>query len=179
MKSYLSGIMIFVSLISILSCSTKIKGEFGWSSTDDRGLNNPELSLLVEDEFHYSRSNIYFYNYETIWWVYMIEKGSYDDEGFLASLYENNLSPEPVEIELRHVRVQKSGFSRGFIRQKYDPLNPGNYLLRIAYKSRIVDEVEFHVVPPDGAHSVNEEDEIPVFDKRDTEDEDEIMKFSS
>lgn len=168
--------LIILALI-LSSCSAHIKGDFAWSSADDRGIEEPELGLLVENEFRYARERIYFYNYETIWWAYMIQEGSYEEDRFIAALYENNLSPEPVEIDLRQVRVTRTGFTRGFIRQKYEPLHTGNYLLRLAYESRIIDEVEFHVIPPGGAHGIQEEDDLPIFD-REGEEVDEIIKYS-
>lgn len=159
---------------SFTGCSLAIRGQFGWSSTDDRGLVEPEKSLLMESEFKLTRQNLYFYDYETIWWIYRIEGGLYDKTAFLAALYENNVAPEPVEIDLRPVSLQKTGES-SFIRQYYDPLKPGNYILKIAHKSVVIDQVEFHIVPPGGPRDLGAEEE----ENLEETEPDEIIRYSS
>lgn len=162
-------------ILLLAGCSLNVKGQFGWSSTDDRGMVEPEKGLLVESEYRLGREHLYFYDYETVWWIYKIEHGFYDRTKFIAALYEKNIAPEPVEIDLRPVNVEKeeSGFT--YIRQYYDPLRPGNYVLKIAHKSIIVDEVEFHIVPPGGPAALGEEDEAEAEESQ----PDEILRYSS
>ena len=141
--------LLAVLLSSGTACSREIQGSFAWASNDDRGIEEPERSLLLATEFRIGREELYFFDYETIWWIYQIQSGSYDSDGFLAALYENNLTPDPVEVDLRRVRIQyDDGY--GYIRQFYEGLAPGRYLLKIAYQSKVVDQVEFQVVPPGG-----------------------------
>jgi len=145
-------------------------GEFGWARTDDRNLNEYEQTFLAPDKYRMGRENLYFFDYETIWWFYEIQSGSYSRDGFVGALYENNNTPEPVEINIRNLPVVR-GDGRDYIRQFYDPLPPGRYLLRIAHKSIIVDEVNFIVVPPGGpAAMILEDDE--------SETGDPIIKYS-
>lgn len=169
----LAAVLLFVLLVTFLGgCSSRIKGEFGWSSVDDRGIEEPELGLLVENRYRIAREQIYFYDYESIWWIYLIDSGSYDRDEFLAALYLNNMTPDPVEVDLRHVTVQRTGFNDGFIRQKYDPLDPGNYVLKIAYKSDVIDQVEFTVEKMEGLSDydpLRAEEFVP---------EDEIIRYS-
>lgn len=174
--------ILSLTLIAFLfpSCSGEIRGEFGWSAVDDRGILEPERSLLTEREFRLGRENLYFYNYETIWWIYKIDQGSYDADDFIAVLYEHNYSPEPVEVDMRRVTVHDAGWNSGYIRQSYTPLKPGSYILKIAHKSAIVDEVHFQVVPRGGPSAINGDDFIPD-DTADGDEEnvDEIIRYSS
>ncbi len=145
-------------VLSYLPIDFPITGEFGWASTDDRGIVEPELSLLQETEFRLARENLYFFDYETIWWVYEIRGGPYDAASFLAALYEDNNTPEPVERDLRRVLVRE-GSGGEYIRQYYEPLEPGQYLLKIAHESVVIDQVRFNVVPPGGPREMGEDSE--------------------
>lgn len=167
----LSGILLVI--LWSIGCDRPIEGEFGWASTDDRGIVDPELSLLQQTEFRLGRENLYFFNYETIWWVYQINGGSYDSGEFLAALYEDNITPEPVERDLRRVLVRE-GDGVGLIRQFYEPLEPGRYLLKIAHNSVVVDQVRFHVVPPGGPAAMGLSEE----ELEDDAEEDEILLYS-
>ena len=172
-KKGVVSLILILSFAFFSSCQkSKITGEFGWSATDDRGIQEPELGLLVETEFRYGREDLFFYDYETVWWIYQINSGSYKPDEFLAVLYENTGSPDPVEVDLRQVRVEKQA-GRGFIRQKYEGLEPGRYILKIAHESRAIDQVEFEIVPPEGPAGDRE------FQDRSTGDGDEILEFSS
>ncbi len=155
MKRFLLAYTPFLLALALSACNKPLKGEFGWSSVDDRGVEEPELSLLIEDQFQYGRDDLYFYSYETVWWIYQIQEGSFQDAGFMASLYRENKTPDPLEIDMRHVSVTRTGFREGVIRQKYDPLQTGDYILKIAYNSSVVDQVEFHIVPPGGTHAID------------------------
>lgn len=148
MESSMKRIFLLFAIVLFLgACSEDpITGEFAWSTTDDRGVLEPERGLLVETEFRFGRKNLIFNDFETIWWIYQINSGKYNDDEFLAVLYENNGSPDPAEVDLRQVRIFKQS-GKGIIRQKYEELEPGSYILKIAYKSLPVDEVEFEVLP--------------------------------
>ncbi len=172
--------LLLVVTLGLAACNQPIQGQFGWSATDDRGLVEPEKSLLIEKSYRLARSNLYFFDYETIWMVYQISEGTYDPgEGFIVALYENNDTPNPVEVDLRQVLVQQSD-GKGYIRQQYDPLNSGRYLLKIAYNSVMFDQIKFQVVPPGGPGS--DKDIITGMDvdteNRDGETDD-IIKYSS
>lgn len=165
-------------LIFITACSGGIKGDFGWSRTDDRDIREPEISLLQETEFRFERENLYFFDHETIWWAYQIREGGYDREGFLAALYENNNTPDPVLFDLRRVSLVQSGCC-DYIRQSYERLEPGRYLLKIAYDSVPFDQVNFTVVPPEGPSGLSVDDDLAEDNLEfDSAPEDEIEFYS-
>ncbi|MBE7440177.1 MAG: hypothetical protein HS115_17125 [Spirochaetales bacterium] len=157
-------------LFGLLSCSTEWKGEFGWSAVDNAGIIDPELSLLQEDTFRLRREGLYFFDYQTIWWIYRITRGSFEKEELLAALYSLSGSPEPVLIDLRRADVEGR-----VIRQFYDPLPVGEYSLKIAHKSTVVDEVGFTVVLPEGPGA------YPEYDDLDEEEqpEDDLLRYSA
>lgn len=148
------GFCLFLS-----SCQADIVGDFGWARTDDRGIREPERSLLLASEFRFARENLYFYDYETIWWTYQIDSGFYDNDKFLAALYENNDTPDPVLFELRRVLISHNDCC-DIIRQKYENLKPGHYLLKIAYESKTFDHVGFYVLPPEGPIGLKKRDDL-------------------
>ncbi len=168
----LSLLLALVFLAS--ACDKDSPGEFGWATTDDRGIREPERSLLMQTEFRLGRSNLYFYDYETVWWIYRLNRSFEPQKGFFAVLYENNDTPQPVERDLRRVSLQRNG-SKGVIRQYYESLEPGDYLLKIANGSDVIDQVEFHVVPPGGPHEIHA-GSFP--EEGESAEEDEILRYS-
>ncbi|MCB1175368.1 MAG: hypothetical protein KDK39_17470 [Leptospiraceae bacterium] len=143
-------------VLSLTACdSASLSGDFGWARVDDRGIEDPERSLLIATEFRLQRENLYFYDYETIWWTYQIKGSYYNKDEFLAALYENNNTPAPVLYDLRRLQLARNDCC-DMIRQKYADLRTGRYLLKIAYKSAVFDQVEFRVVPPEGPRGLIE-----------------------
>ncbi len=137
--------LLLLVWIHFIACGG-IDGQFGWASRDNRGITEPERSLLVETEFRIEDKALYFYDYETIWWIYQITGGMYFDDGFLVALYENNNTPHPVLLDLRKPHLS-SGDCCDYIRYYYEDLKVGRYLLRIAYDSQVIDEAGFFVLP--------------------------------
>ncbi len=138
--AFMAGIVLFS-----VSCEERIQGQFGFSSTDDRGIDEPERSRLVETEFRLSEERLHFYSHETIWWIYRIEAGRYRDEDLLMILYADNNTPSPVEVEMRRVKTMRTGFSAAVIRDYFRELDPGRYILAIAQDSVVADSVKFEV----------------------------------
>lgn len=165
----LSSLALVLPLVAGFSqCRPPIRGEFGFSPVDRRDSDALEKTLLTETEFRLGRENLYFYDHETIWWIYRMEEGPYSQGDFLVSLYENNLTPEPVEVDMRHVDVMKQG-SIGIIQQRYEPLRPGDYILKIAQHARVVDEARFRVLP--GEPEVEDEDSV-------SDESDDLRKYA-
>ncbi|MCR9141182.1 MAG: hypothetical protein NXI24_02950 [bacterium] len=159
-KALLLAVALACALVFGGACNREVRGTFAWASNDDRGIQEPERSLLLATEFRIGREDLYFFDYESIWWIYQIQGGSYEANGFLAALYENNLTPDPVEVDLRRVPIQRDGCC-DYIRQYYEDLAPGRYLLKIAHNSQVVDQVEFYVVPPEGPAGIEAERNRP------------------
>lgn len=159
----------------LCACDTGVRGQFAWASTDDRDLTPLERSLLPATEYRYGHEQLYFQDHETIWWLYEIQSGSYDPDKFLVALYENNSTPQPVEVDLRRVSLESIG-ERKFIRQSYEALRPGRYLLKIAHDSIAVDQVEFFVTPPGGPAAMGVEEELD--DLEPGAEIDEIKRYS-
>ena len=160
----------------LTACDPYVEGNFAWKGTDDRGIEEPERTWLVETEFRIARDQLYFFDYETIWWVYQITDGHFEDDQFLAALYEDNLTPDPVLVDLRRVTLIKDGCC-SYIRQYYEQLPPGRYLLKIAHKSNAVDMVRFTVVPAEGPRGMGTPESFED-DVESEEDFDEILRYS-
>ena len=135
---------IFSFFLFSINCSTQIKGEFAWTVQNRIGIGEPERSIFLENKFKTQRANLYFYTHETIWWIYRIKSGFYFSDEFLVALYENNQTPQPILSDLREGVIEESGDFH-FIRYFYENLKEGKYLLRIAYDTETIDEVEFYV----------------------------------
>lgn len=148
---------LFPSLIwGLTGCKLGIHGEFGWASLDNRGIQKPERKLRLARKFHLKRKYLHFYDYETIWWIYRITGGFYWDHEFLAALYEDNYTPQPILVDLREARLLEEGCC-DYIRYYYDGLKVGAYLLRIVYDSKVIDEVKFSVYPTEEELEINPE----------------------
>lgn len=158
----LAAIGLAAASLCLSSCDLffepTIEGEFGWATTDDRELSDLERTLLAVSEYRIGRDGLYFEDYQTLWWMYQINEGPADAE-YLVALYENDNTPQPVAVDLRRVQPEIV-HERTIIRQQYEQLSPGRYLLKIAYKSREVDQVEFMVTPPGGPASLGVEEEL-------------------
>lgn len=137
--------MISFSITMLTSCNQPPTGRFGWAAVQDQNLSPLEHRLLMQTEFRLANDRLFFREDDTIWWIFRLESGFYDKEQFLAALYSVGESPEPVEIDLRQVIPEEEG-SHDVIRQYYEPLEPGRYILKIAYESVPVSQVEFVVL---------------------------------
>jgi len=154
-----------LTLLVFGACRGKIVGEFGFSPVDRRDSDVLEKTMVMETEFRLGRQNLFFRDYETIFWIYRMESGPYSKGDFLVSLYETGRTPQPVEIDMRHVDVEKQ-HGTGVIRQRYEPMKPGDYIIRIAQHSAVVDEAAFRVL--------SSEEEAEASD----DSTDEIIKYS-
>lgn len=149
-----------VCLVSILSaatvfsisCAQAIKGEFAWAPVYDRDMPDFERSLNHPTSFRFGREHLYFGESDTIWWIYRIQRTGLVKGDLLAVLYSLSGSPEPVEIDLRQVKIEKSGEQK-IIRQYYNPLPLGDYRLALAAKDQPFDRVEFSIVRDDEIHA--------------------------
>jgi hypothetical protein len=149
------NIILIVMICALSACTqdARVEGVFGWARTDDRGIEEPEKSLLSIEEYRLGSESVYFFDFETIWWMYEITGGGLGKDEFIVALYENNATPQPVEVELRTISVFRDG-GKKILRDSFDPLPQGRYLLRIAFQSIIIDEAEFTVVPPGGPPAI-------------------------
>lgn len=157
--------VLLLLVVGLAACRGKIHGEFGFNPVDRRDSGVLERAVVLETEFRLGRQNLFFHDYETIFWIYRMESGPYSQGDFLVSLYETGRTPQPVEIDMRHVDVEKQR-GAGVIRQRYEPLKPGDYIIRIAQHSKVVDEAAFRVLPSE------EEADVP------DDATDEIIKYS-
>ncbi|MBX7058949.1 MAG: hypothetical protein K1X75_12855 [Leptospirales bacterium] len=153
-----ASLILSLLLLGFAACQSQIQGQFGWATTDDRELSDLERTLLSVSEYRIGRDGLYFRDYETLWWIYQIDKGPAEEE-YLVALYENNTTPQPVAVDLRRVRPEKIQ-ERVVIRQNYEQLSPGRYLLKIAHNSMAVDQVEFMVTPEGGPASLGVAEEL-------------------
>ena len=138
--------LFLLSVWGLSSCDLGIRGEFGWTSLDNRGIQKSERSLRIARKFHLNRKHLHFYDHETIWWIYRITSGFYFDDKFLAALYEDNYTPQPILVDLREASLLEEDCC-DYIRYYYEDLKAGSYLLRIAYASEVIDEAKFFVFP--------------------------------
>ena len=166
LRSYFFLFRFFILLLAFPACIPEIRGEFGWASWDNRGTDKAERKLRIVRKFYLNRENLHFSDYETIYWIYRITSGFYFNDKFLATLYEDNYTPQPILIDMREASLFE-GDPYDYIRYYYEGLKPGPYLLRIAYNSKIIDDVKFLVFPK------KEEEPLPRREYRD-EEEDEL-----
>lgn len=138
-------LMSILIALSLISCSKESKAAFGWNSFYDQDLPDLERSLLQPTSFQLSRSNLYFSNQNTIWWIYRIDEVKFAEKTLLVALYSVSGSPEPVEIDLREVSIEYDG-ENPILRQYYNPLPVGKYRLKIARDSEPFDSVDFQVI---------------------------------
>lgn len=175
-RRLLLGIILLGTALG--ACKSEIRGQFAWAATDDRDILEPELGLLTSSTYRIGRTRLYFFDFETVRWVYRLESGSVDArDRLVVALYEVKDTPTPVEVDLREVPIEISD-GEAQIRQQYEPLPPGRYLIKVAHKEKVVDRVFFEVVPPGGpsagadAPDLNEDDGLEP-------EPDEIIRYSS
>jgi hypothetical protein len=158
---------VLTAVVLLAACRGPIRGEFGFSPVDRRDSGVLERAVVLETEFRLGRENLFFHDNETIFWIYRMEAGPYSQGNFLVSLNETGRTPQPVEIDLRHVDVEKQ-HGVGVIRQRYEPLKPGDYIIRIAQHSTVVDEAAFRVLPSEEEPEVTDDstDEIITYSRR-------------
>ncbi|MCB1303656.1 MAG: hypothetical protein KDK37_05245 [Leptospiraceae bacterium] len=133
-------------LLPLVYCGKPESGDFGWATLNQEGMSVTEEMLLQPTDYRIRRNRLFFSESQTIFWIYRVEGAGFDEHQFLAALYSTGESPEPVEIDLRRLEMEEMPGGRVF-RQFYEPLDPGSYILKIAYESVPFDQVEFQVLP--------------------------------
>lgn len=169
----LAGLLV-TSFALFASCTQGMKGEFAWASVYDRDMSDLEKSLNHPSSFRFGRDHLYFGESDTIWWIYRIQRTGLVRGDLLAVLYSLSGSPEPVEIDLRQVKIEKSG-SQKIIRQMYNPLPLGDYRLTLAAKDQPFDRVEFSVIRDEEMRSPSG---VMPGDEYTSEGESDIVRYS-
>lgn len=146
MRVLLRCLLLSVLAFSVSHCGKPEAGEFGWATLNREGMGETEEMILQPRDYRIRRNRLFFSESQTIYWIYRLSSGTFDQSKFLAALYTTGESPEPVEIDLRRLEVER-GPDGPVFRQYYEPLDPGSYVLKIAYESIPFDEVEFQVLP--------------------------------
>ena len=170
------ALVLLLPLLVGTACRNEVRGQFAWAATDDRDIREHERLLLSTESYRIGRKRLYFFDYETVRWVYRVAEGRIGpQEHFVVALYESKNTPTPVEVDLREVLVEMSD-GVPVIRQMYNPLPTGRYLVKVAHKLKVVDQAWFEIVPPEGpggeAQTFTEEEEVGT-------DPDDIIRYSS
>lgn len=66
---------VLAAFLILAACRGPIRGEFGFSPVDRRDSGVLEKSVVLETEFRLGRANLFFHDYETIFWIYRMEAG--------------------------------------------------------------------------------------------------------
>lgn len=160
---------IFIPIFSLLfffQCGSP-KGEFGWATTNDVGISLIDKEFSIQKQFVMTREDLFFTPEDTIHFVYSFSSYVSKDDEFFFSL--NKKSIDYLEIDLRRKNIEEGNT---VIRDKYQGLEVGDYLLKVAYEGDVFDQVEFKVMPEDGYFTENLEKEL-------NEDvEDDILRYS-
>ena len=165
---------LFFSLLLtcvLTNCLPEIRGEFGWTSWDSRNIPEAERKLHIARKFKLNQKEPHFRDYESIWWIYRITSGFYFNDKFLAALYEDNYSPQPILTDMREASLLEDA-SGDYIRYYYEALKAGVYLLRIAYDTEVIDEARFFV-------SKAREEPLPLREEEEREEDEFYLKEES
>ena len=158
------AVCVLLILGALVHCGKPEAGDFGWAALNKEGMGEVEERLLQPRDYRIRRNRLFFSESQTIYWIYRISSGGFGTSKFLAALYTTGESPEPVEIDLRRLELEEGGGGYVF-RQYYEPLDPGAYILKIAYESVPFDQVEFQVLPePDPWQYADEESSDEEYD---------------
>jgi hypothetical protein len=159
--------VFFMLLLFFQNCS-EIKGEFGWATTSDEGKDILEKVNFKVTEFKMMRSNLIFSPNDTIHYVYKIQwnlfHGFKHREEFTVSLEKESLGFLEVEAKKKYLDAEDYT-----IRDTFNGLEIGRYILKIAYEGDVIDSVVFDVLPEEG---------YAVPEDRLDEEPDDILRYS-
>lgn len=117
------------------------KGEFAFFPADERDLSPLQARLYVPQRFRKLKPPISFPGSLSIYYIY--RPGSPKN----GDVYAMSLSKQSlgwVEVDLKNQRLDPS---RGVLYDKLVGLEPGEYLLKIAYEDKVIDEIQFEIQP--------------------------------
>ncbi|MCE9499422.1 MAG: hypothetical protein K8R21_02805 [Leptospira sp.] len=161
----------FLLILTMINCGQPT-GEFGWAVTNDEDLDILFAETQSVTDFKMTRKNLFFSPDDTIHYVYTFDsKLSFTpiDESteFIVVLEEESLGF--VEKDLKRKKIEPGSKS---LKESFQNLNPGKYLLKVVFEQETIDSVEFDVIPKEGYSS-----ETADLDLDDPE-KDEIIKYS-
>lgn len=138
-------IAIFVLFLTY--CNSQ-KGEFYWYPVPYDKLTSLDLALYTPDMYYLGRENLFFGDEDIIYWLYKLPQKSFLKNRLLTVLYDRTGTLHPIEIDFRMAEIESLS-GTFLIRQRYLPLRPGKYILKISYENADtpLDEVEFTVLP--------------------------------
>lgn len=160
---------LVLALLIFINCGMP-KGEFGWATTDDSGIDILEKQLYVVNEYKMVRTNMIFTPRDTIHYIYMFDKKFYDfvptsSTEFIVSLEKETLGF--VEIEYKKKLIETDTYS---LKDRFVRLEPGKYRIRVAFDGDVIDDTTFDVLDEKGF--------MPDDRYEESDEPDEIIKYS-
>lgn len=142
-------------------------GDFGWASTRSSDIDLLEKEWKTITDFRMMREGLIFSPKDTIHFVYTFSRNPGTTTDFHISL--NRYELDFVEIDIKKKNVDADSNS---IRDEFQKLAIGEYLLKIVYEGETIDQVVFQVLPDEGYAQSNLEQELSGTEV------DEIVKYS-
>ncbi|RME88951.1 MAG: hypothetical protein D6767_09300 [Candidatus Hydrogenedentota bacterium] len=161
-------LFLFILLsIFLVACQKQTSG-FAFFPADESELSPLEKKLFTPTRFKRLREPISFPSSLAIYYLYQPESPHYG-EVYAISLSKFSLGW--VEVDLYNQRLDGT---RGALFGKLEDLDPGRYLLRIAYENKVIDKIEFSI-------QENRESDEPDFSTdilANANDADDILQYS-
>ena len=158
--------MLLLPILFLIYCGVP-KGEFGWANTNSQDIDELERHWMTVTDFKMMRDDLIFSPKDTIHFVYTFERSPGAETVFHLSL--NRYELDYVEIDIKPKSIDPDTNS---LRDQYDKLALGNYLLKIVHEGETIDSVPFQVLPDAGYAQSTLEQELSGTE------EDEIIKYS-
>lgn len=146
--------VLLLAIAGLLAACGNGRGRFAFTVADHSDLPVLEQKFFHPQRFVSYRQTPVFERDDVLWYAY--RPASPKSNAYYAiSLQKKSLGYQ--EIDLRNRQIAEG---QGMLIDHYRNLEEGEYRLKIAYNNRVIDQIDFVVVPDSASDSVNfEEDE--------------------
>lgn len=167
-------IFIFILSFAFLQCTEEKSGVFGFFAADMSELDAMSRSNYRPRWFKKYTEETSFPSDKTLWFIW---KPQNPDTSLPYAISLSRKSLGYNEIDLRNAAIREGV---GGIVDYFENLEPGQYMLRVAYKNSVLDYVYFDIVPATGPGEVDYEVpvEIPFDTMAAEQDFDDIREYS-
>ena len=160
---------ILILLVLTSTFCSKTRGTFAFFSADQSQLNVNQQKWYQPRRCKKFKPPASFQQSKILWYFYT-PGTTHFQKPYAMSLSQKSLGW--VEVDLKNQELN----SEGAIIDQFTGLEPGKYLLRIAYENEVIDRYEFEIVPDENKDTIDFS--AAVTSTSDLEEVDDILLYS-
>ena len=132
----------FLLAILILNCGGSETGRFAFHTVEDLELNDIEKKYYTPKVFTVKKPPIYFYAEDYLWFCYYPPAPQYRNV-YIVSLARKSTGWLDIQLKNQFLSPDHKALIG-----RFEELEAGEYRIRVSAGTKIIDQIEFDVLPP-------------------------------